>query len=125
MSARWPAPSRPDHLQESGAFKPQLELVAYRDQAITAAKTSGMKRAGTTDPEGLARVLETISDLAAEGWEFTSDDVVARTGPGYGAVMGSAFHALAKAGRIESVGFTTSRRVQRKGSVIRTWRGAT
>jgi hypothetical protein len=122
VSARWAAPSRPDPHAEIEQ-EPQLELVAYRDQTITAAKSAGLKRSGQSDPEGLARVLEVISELAVEGWTFSSDDVVARTGPGYGAVMGSGFSALSKAGEIESVGFTTSRRVQRHGSLIRTWRG--
>lgn len=119
--ARWPRPNRPS---DPDPAQPQLELVTYREQLVTTAKNTGIKRSGQSDPDALARVLEAISDLAAEGWTFTSDDVRARTGPGFEAVMGAGFHVARRRGLTEAVGVETSKALSRHGSLIRTWRGS-
>jgi hypothetical protein len=120
-SVRW---SRPNRLAEPDPDDAQLDLLRdYRADLVTTAKTAGLKRSARADPDGLARVLEAIAELAAEGRWFTSDDVRARTGPGFGAVTGAAFHVARRRGIIDAVGTETSKVQSTHGRLIRTWRG--
>ena len=97
-------------------------LESYARTLSTVGREAGERRSREADPDGLARVLEAIEDLANEGWTFTAADVRARTGPGFGAIMGAAFHTARRQGLIEAVGVEASKSVTRHSSLVRTWR---
>ena len=102
----------------------QATLEAFARHLSAIGRDTGERRTAEADPDGLARVLQVIAGLAAEGWTFTSADVRSRVGPGFGAVMGAAFHTARRQGLIEAVGVETSKSITRHGSLVRTWRQA-
>jgi hypothetical protein len=66
-----------------------------------------------------------LERLAATGAEFTADNLVSEVGaPDSPGAVGAVFSAAASQRLIKAVGYTTSRRLGRHGSVIRVWRGA-
>ena len=64
-----------------------------------------------------------LQELIAEGGEFTSDDLRARTGEPLG-TNPSVFGRLKRTGEIIEVGAVASRRPERHGGLVRVYRGA-
>ena len=118
-----PTTSPPTQDQRTAADQEQLDLLAYQRQIAETVRAAGEERSRQSDPDGFSVALDTIAELAREGWTFTSDDVRSRTGPGYAGAMGAAFATARRNGWIEAVGIGISKAVTRHGGWLRTWRG--
>jgi len=70
---------------------------------------------------------QALSHLARTGQTFTSEDCLNLMGDipaDHPNRIGAAMYAAARSGRIELVGYTTSRRPSRHSGLLREWRGA-
>jgi hypothetical protein len=93
---------------------------ALRDEGVTAID-------GSTDDWWRDCVDRGIAEFARRGVVFQAFDVMDVLGipePDHPNRIGGRFHAAARAGLIEPVGFAQSRRPTAKASIVRTWRGA-
>ena len=99
-------------------------LDAYRDSMINTVRSEGEQRAFFNAEDWVVEAEAEIARLAQSGAHFSADDIVAEVGPApsTGAV-GAIFRRAARAGVIEPVGVTTSRRVSRHSGLQRMWRG--
>lgn len=101
----------------------QARLEEYRVGLVETVREVGQQRS-LWDRDWRQAALEEIERLAADGRDFGADDVVAEVGqPDSPGAVGAAFSRAAKAGLIRVVGYTTSRRIGRHGSLVRVWRG--
>lgn len=111
-------------MSEQPTFDTHLQELAE----ARARRDSGQQHAEwALDSRWRVAAEEVIADLARDGVEFTADDVTDRIGPALGSAtggMGAMFRKMVTAGVIECVGYRQSRRVERHGSVVRVWRGA-
>jgi hypothetical protein len=91
----------------------------YRDQLAERAKSTGLERARTGDPDAFSGAVRAIRDAAAEFGSFTSDD------PNWsvrGGEVGAAFAHLRRLGEIEVCGNATWKRQLSHGRLLRVWR---
>lgn len=79
-----------------------------------------------TDPWWASCARAAIKHLASTGRTFSADDLrfdCDLAEPEHPQWMGAAFASARKAGLIEFVGYTISRRPTRGSAILRTWRG--
>ncbi len=93
-------------------------------------KQEGMQLALDMQPDWADQALIAILQLAKQGIEFTSEDVLAITGLPSGAVgqhknnaSGAIMNKAARAGWIRKVGYGTAKRKASHGAVIAIWVG--
>lgn len=98
---------------------------------MTDLKQHGMQLALDAQPDWAEQAYETIKQLARQGMEFTSEDVLAITGLPSGGVgqhknnaSGAIMNKAARAGIIRKVGYDTAKRKESHGAVLRVWIGA-
>ena len=102
-----------------------MSITADRDEGQAVALA-----AATTGHSYLPHVEVLLSVCIASGVPFTTDDVRdALDSRGrdwltaHGNVLGALTTQAARAGRITQVGWTTSRRTERRGAPLRIWKG--
>lgn len=95
----------------------------YRASLAQQARATGLRAARVGDPDGHHQAIRTIRDLLIQQPTVTADDVQAVT-PIRSNAIGSAFAALARAGEIRTVGYTTSQRPEAHGRIQRVWGAA-
>jgi hypothetical protein len=94
-------------------------------------KQQGMQLTLDAHPDWAEQAYETIKQLARQGTEFTSEDVLAITGLPSGGVgqhknnaSGAIMNKAARAGWIRKVGYGKAKRKESHGAVLAIWIGA-
>lgn len=81
-------------------------------------------QAALWDRDWAEEAREAVELLAAEGLEFSADDLHERVGsPSSNGALGAVFQTAARDGLIRLVGYRRSRRLSRRGSVVGVWVG--
>jgi hypothetical protein len=92
-----------------------------------AAKTAGMAKASTIDPDWAAACDKAITVMAARGVIFQAADLIEAglvDEPPHANCWGPRFGAAARAGVIRSAGYGPSKRATVHGSICHQWVGA-
>lgn len=100
------------------------QLRDYGDSMADAVRDAGAQAAFSFDRDWSDAAVEALEELAADGREFTADDVRDRVGePESPGALGAVFRGAAAAEQIKLVGYRRSRRLSRHAGVIGVWRG--
>jgi hypothetical protein len=102
----------------------EARLESYRTDVTSAVRQAGEQAALSFDRNWSDEAFEVLERLAVDGIEFTADYLIELFGvPDSAGAVGAVFSKAAKAGLIKVVGYATSRRIGRHGSLVRVWRG--
>lgn len=101
-----------------------MSTAAYRDEVIATVRDAGQQAALAFDRTWSDEAMEALERLAADGTEFSADQLLEHVGePASPGVVGAVFGKAARAGLIRAVGVSTSRRISRHGGLQRVWVG--
>jgi hypothetical protein len=96
----------------------------FRAERIQAVADEGMQRSLFLAEDWVIDAEAEIARLAQGDTHFSADDIVSECGPAPSAgAVGAVFRRASRAGVIEPIGVTTSRRLSRHGGLQRIWRG--
>jgi hypothetical protein len=99
-------------------------LDRYRAGIIQATQEAGQQAALEFDPIWTDMAWDELVDLARSGYEFSADDLIARTGPAPSpGAIGAVIRQASRTGLITAIGYQTSRRVSRHNGLQRIWIG--
>jgi hypothetical protein len=101
-----------------------VALEGYRAGISGTTREAGEQAALEFASSWADEAFECIERLAADGLEFTADDLVEEVGqPASAAAIGPVFRKAANAGLIRAVGYATSKRISRHNGLQRIWVG--
>jgi hypothetical protein len=110
--------------QEYVATEEWAALESYRAGVLEAARSAGEQAALEFDPSWADMAWSELVDLARSGYEFSADDLIARTGPAPSpGAIGAVIRQASRTGLITATGYQTSKRVSRHNGVQRIWIG--